>query len=181
MEKALKNSIPSLDRVSVNSTAPRIRLFQQLERLTNRETGGSRFWSCNRSVRSATDGILNQAAREVAILDTAAGPCGWDCPRFLGPHGFRASRQWNYQFLDAYLKYSASGKAGTNAAVVDIDDISLSAAGQWPWPRYRTAALMQAVADAEPAAIGLIFCFPSLTDLVEEHPKFVQTGFRSKP
>ena len=45
--------------------------------------------------------------------------------------------QWNYQFLDAYLKYSANGKAAHNAVVVDIDDISLSAAGQWPWCVFR--------------------------------------------
>ena len=94
---------------------------------------------------------------------------------FLGRMDSGLPVQWNYQFLDAYLKYSASGKAAHDAVVVDIDDISLSAAGQWPWPRYRIAALIQAVADAEPAAIGLdiLFSEPDRTSL-----KNIQSSFK---
>ena len=69
-------------------------------------------------------------------------------------------RQLNYLFLDTLSKYSASGKAARNTIVVDIDDASLSAAGQWPWPRYRIAALVRAMANAKPAAIGLDIVFP---------------------
>lgn len=84
--------------------------------------------------------------------------------------------QWNYQFLDAYLKYSASGKAVHSAVVVDIDDISLAAAGQWPWPRYRIAALIRAVANAEPAAIGLdiLFSEPDRASLKNIQDSFKQ-------
>lgn len=75
--------------------------------------------------------------------------------------------QLNHSFLDAYLKYSANGKPAQNVVVVDVDDLSLSAAGQWPWPRYRMAALVQAIADGNPSAIGLdiIFSEPDRTSL----------------
>lgn len=79
--------------------------------------------------------------------------------------GFPA--QWNHLFLDSFLKYSANGKTAQNAVVIDIDDVSLAAAGQWPWPRYRMASLVQAVADEKPAAIGLdiLFSEPDRTSL----------------
>lgn len=84
--------------------------------------------------------------------------------------------QLNYLFLDAYMKYSASGKLAQNAVVVDIDDVSLSAAGQWPWPRYRMASLVQAIAEGNPAAIGLdvIFSEPDRTSLNNIQKAFKQ-------
>lgn len=88
--------------------------------------------------------------------------------------GFPA--QWSHLFLDSFLQYSANGKAGQNAVVIDIDDVSLSAAGQWPWPRYRMASLVQAVADAKPAAIGLdiLFSEPDRTSLNNIQKSFKQ-------
>ena len=63
-------------------------------------------------------------------------------------------------FLDTYLGYTANGKTAQNTVVVDIDDVSLAAVGQWPWPRYRIASLIQAIAECKPAAIGLDVFFP---------------------
>ena len=65
----------------------------------------------------------------------------------------------DHLFLDNFLRYSASGKPAGNTVVVDIDDVSLSAVGQWPWPRYRTASLIQRIAGAGPSAIGLDMLF----------------------
>ncbi len=75
--------------------------------------------------------------------------------------------QWDRLFLDTFLKKSATGKAPQNVVVVDIDELSLAAAGQWPWPRYRMATLVQAIADDKPAAIGLdiLFSEPDRTSL----------------
>ncbi len=39
--------------------------------------------------------------------------------------------------------------------IVEIDQASLMALGQWPWPRNRLAQLVRAVNEAGPAAIGL--------------------------
>lgn len=71
-------------------------------------------------------------------------------------------RQLDRMFFDTLSKRSASGSKAQSTLVVDIDEASLSAAGQWPWPRYRMAALVQAIAKAKPAAIGLDILFPEV-------------------
>ena len=62
--------------------------------------------------------------------------------------------------LDTVVKYSSSDRMSDGTVVIDIDDVSLSAVGQWPWPRYRVAALIERAASANPAAIGLDIFFP---------------------
>ncbi len=62
--------------------------------------------------------------------------------------------------LDVFVRASASGATDARTVVVDIDEVSLSAVGQWPWPRYRVAALIERIASAKPAAIGLDVLFP---------------------
>lgn len=44
--------------------------------------------------------------------------------------------------------------------IVEIDEASLGALGQWPWPRNYTAALIDAIAAHKPAAIGLDIILP---------------------
>lgn len=61
---------------------------------------------------------------------------------------------------DRLVSAFASGEPARGTVVVDIDDVSLSAIGQWPWPRYRVANLVQRVAAAEPASIALDILFP---------------------
>lgn len=70
-------------------------------------------------------------------------------------------------FLDAYLKYSANEETAKGVVVIDVDDVSLSATGQWPWPRYRMASLVHTVAATQPTAIGLdiLFSEPDRTSL----------------
>jgi len=58
-------------------------------------------------------------------------------------------------FLDLSVQISANGTLPVHVAVVDIDDRSLDAVGQWPWPRYRLAQLVFLVHSSKPAAIGL--------------------------
>lgn len=62
--------------------------------------------------------------------------------------------------LDALLRATASGAPASDIVVVDIDEMSLSAVGQWPWPRYRLAALVERVAAGRPAAIALDILLP---------------------
>lgn len=62
--------------------------------------------------------------------------------------------------VDSFLRATATGERAQQTVVIDIDDISLSAVGQWPWPRYRLAALVQRIADDKPAAIALDILFP---------------------
>lgn len=43
--------------------------------------------------------------------------------------------------------------------IVDVDEASLGAEGQWPWPRYRVAELVDKLHGAGAAAIGIDFVF----------------------
>ncbi len=51
--------------------------------------------------------------------------------------------------------------------VVDIDEASLAARGQWPWPRYRLARLLEAVAQggARSIALDVVLAEPDRTSL----------------
>ncbi|MBS7457360.1 CHASE2 domain-containing protein [Coralloluteibacterium stylophorae] len=62
--------------------------------------------------------------------------------------------------LDALTRATATDAAAPDTLVVDIDDVSLAAVGQWPWPRYRLAALLERIAAARPAAIALDILMP---------------------
>jgi len=62
--------------------------------------------------------------------------------------------------LDALLAASTSRRPASNTIAIDIDDVSLSAVGQWPWPRYRVAALIDKLAAARPATIALDILLP---------------------
>ena len=52
--------------------------------------------------------------------------------------------------------------------VVEIDQKSLQALGQWPWPRTQLARLVDIVNQAEPAAIGLDILMPEADALSPE-------------
>ncbi|WP_379655186.1 CHASE2 domain-containing protein [Pseudoxanthomonas sp. UC19_8] len=72
--------------------------------------------------------------------------------------------------LDGLLVHAASGVQAPDTVVVDIDEVSLAAVGQWPWPRYRLATLIERVAAEHPSAIALDILLPepdrtSLTDI----------------
>jgi adenylate cyclase len=45
-------------------------------------------------------------------------------------------------------------------ALIDIDDASLAQEGRWPWPRQRTAALIEQLQRHHPALIGIDILFP---------------------
>jgi adenylate cyclase len=81
----------------------------------------------------------------------------------------------NNLFLDFCLKQTATGKLAKGVVVIDIDDVSLSAVGQWPWPRYRIATLVQAVAAAKPLSIGLDIIFPEYD---RTSPDNIQKSFK---
>ena len=61
--------------------------------------------------------------------------------------------------FDAYQKLLPRQRAGAPAVVVEIDERTLDLKGQWPWPRSVVAELVDAIADAKPAAIGVDLLF----------------------
>lgn len=56
---------------------------------------------------------------------------------------------------DLLLRASAESIDDPQVVIVDIDDPSLQAFGQWPWPRSLLALLMDQVRRAEPRAVGI--------------------------
>jgi adenylate cyclase len=62
--------------------------------------------------------------------------------------------------LDAFLTATVSTRPAVETLAIDIDDESLSAVGQWPWPRYRVAALVDRIAAAHPGTIALDILLP---------------------
>ncbi|MCF8124848.1 MAG: CHASE2 domain-containing protein, partial [Desulfotignum sp.] len=73
-------------------------------------------------------------------------------------------RSMDIFFYDRYMKlesFSApSPKIAGKITIVDIDETSLSAVGQWPWPRYRLARLIRLIHQAKPRAMGMDILFP---------------------
>jgi serine phosphatase RsbU (regulator of sigma subunit)/CHASE2 domain-containing sensor protein len=74
----------------------------------------------------------------------------------LDPRPMKALRD---AVFDGYQQLLPRERRSTPAVVVDIDERSLEARGQWPWPRTLTAELIQAIAAAKPAVIGVDMLF----------------------
>lgn len=70
-------------------------------------------------------------------------------------------------FYDTLVRLQIDGRVPDRVVIVDIDEISLTTVGQWPWPRYRMAALVKELASARPAVIGfdVLFAEPDRTSL----------------
>lgn len=62
--------------------------------------------------------------------------------------------------MDGYQKALPRQPQSQPVTVVAIDENSLAAFGQWPWPRTRLAALVDAIAANGPVAIGLDIYMP---------------------
>ncbi len=82
------------------------------------------------------------------------------CLAVLGALRVAPLARLDHPLLDTLQRVGASGEPARHTVVIDIDDVSLSAVGQWPWPRYRVAALLQRIQAEEPAAIALDILFP---------------------
>ncbi len=71
-------------------------------------------------------------------------------------------------WFDAYQSISPRRVVQTPAIVVEIDDKSVKALGQWPWPRTQLADLVDAIARQHPAAIGVDILMPEADPLSPE-------------
>lgn len=62
--------------------------------------------------------------------------------------------------FDGYQREFPRQAQSQPVTIVAIDEKSLQEYGQWPWPRYRLAELIHAVAQHAPAAVGLDIYMP---------------------
>jgi len=71
----------------------------------------------------------------------------------------------DYKLYDQFLIQFHSDKATDTPVVVDIDEKSLKQYGQWPWPRYRVAILLQYLRSlgVKSVATDIIFAEPDMT------------------
>lgn len=91
-------------------------------------------------------------------------------------------------FYDQFMKSSASKGTSGPITIIDIDEKTLSAVGQWPWPRYRLAQLVGTLAEMKPKAIALdiILPEPDRTSLINIQKQFerdfkLNLGFTGVP
>ncbi len=64
-------------------------------------------------------------------------------------------------FYDRFMIYARPKTTYShNVTIVDIDEVSLSGVGQWPWPRYRLAQMLATLSSHSPRAMGLDIVFP---------------------
>lgn len=64
-------------------------------------------------------------------------------------------QQVDLQIYDSLLRGSSYAPPSQHIAIIDIDEKSLEELGQWPWPRYRLAQLLDTLDKAGVASIGL--------------------------
>ncbi|HSW61798.1 MAG TPA: CHASE2 domain-containing protein [Dissulfurispiraceae bacterium] len=85
----------------------------------------------------------------------------------------------DFKIYDTLLK-SRSGRAPSDTIViVDIDEKSLAQYGQWPWPRYRIAQLIDRLREMGALSVGvdILFAEPDRTSLVNIQ-KNILTDFK---
>ncbi len=85
-------------------------------------------------------------------------------------------QQADRNIYDIFLRAHGGGTPSPAPALIDIDDASLAAVGQWPWPRHVVAKLVDNLTEAGAAAIGLdiIFSEPDNTSLTHVQKSFEQ-------
>ena len=74
-------------------------------------------------------------------------------------------RTLRHALWDQYQRLQPRVYQDTAVRVVDIDEASLAKIGQWPWPRYRIAQLVERLHSLEAAAVGfdVVFAEPEGT------------------
>jgi adenylate cyclase len=82
-------------------------------------------------------------------------------------HPPRTLENLDGRVYDIFLRTAPHRPPGPVPVVVDIDEESLARYGQWPWPRYRVAQLLERVRDLGAAAVALdiVFAEPDRTSL----------------
>ncbi len=75
------------------------------------------------------------------------------------------ARSLRNTLFDTYQRLLPRERQFHGAVIVEIDEASLRARGQWPWPRAVMAELIESIARARPVAIGVdvIFSEPERT------------------
>jgi adenylate cyclase len=63
------------------------------------------------------------------------------------------------KIYDIILRRNYISTTSDKVKIIDIDEQSLKEFGQWPWPRYRVALLLQKLNQAGALAVGMDILF----------------------
>ncbi|WP_026381477.1 CHASE2 domain-containing protein [Afifella pfennigii] len=101
---------------------------------------------------------MRQRRRLAAVW--AAGLAAMVAVIALGSAGPTSLARLRALVFDGYQWLAPRETAGAPVVVVDIDEASLKALGQWPWPRSLLARLVERIGEAGAAAIAFDIVFP---------------------
>jgi len=76
-----------------------------------------------------------------------------------------------HKTYDTLLRSTLETDTHTKPVIVDLDEQSLYQFGQWPWPRYRVASLLEKISNLGAASIGLDIIF---AEADQTSPKLLQ-------
>src|SRR5213078_1630325 len=67
--------------------------------------------------------------------------------------------EWRLSGFDAWQRLWPKVEAENGVVIVAIDEESLAAKGQWPWPRTLVAELVRRIAAGKPSVLGIDILF----------------------
>ena len=65
-----------------------------------------------------------------------------------------------YDFSTTLFTNAKTQKSGSYSVIIDIDEKSIQAIGQWPWARVIDAQLVDSISKMHPSALGINILFP---------------------
>ena len=68
-------------------------------------------------------------------------------------------RRQEFLVYDVLLRWTHRARGAESPVIVDLDEASLREFGQWPWPRYRVARLLDRIDAMGPRAVALDMVF----------------------
>ena len=87
----------------------------------------------------------------------------------------------NNAFLDRQIALLPAREQAPKPVIVQVDEKSLALHGQWPWPRYQVAKLLEAIKTSGASAVGVdaIFIEPDRTSPIQINQIFTK-DFQSR-
>jgi len=87
------------------------------------------------------------------------------CSYGFGEHAAPFQEPVRHVVFDMYQQVWPRRVARFPVVIVDIDEASIAALGQWPWPRTRLARLLEATHQLGALAVGLDMIMPEVDRL----------------
>ena len=82
------------------------------------------------------------------------------CGVLVLSHHSTLLKNMDFQLYDVLVQSRQEQRTTDAVVVLGIDDATLLSVGQWPWPRYRIAGLLDTLREAKPALVNMDILFP---------------------